>query len=227
MQGPVKKVIWETPVPSKTNLCIYAVRSPRYDPVRLKTLADFLNVRGAPSRMPPSLDIAPGYWIKYPEPDNSLRWQSVFFSERTGALGYGSPDDGYRWDFKNHKPLVRGIPTHAEALQRTLALLPTLGLTTNDLELNSDGSIRRQFTKEVTWYNERDTNERREMVQKRSVLVFQRIPTGETLSVGDGGALEVAFVSEGKIAEIRLLFRDLKSVGTAKQMSVKQLTGSL
>lgn len=65
------------------------------------------------------------------------------------------------------------------------------------------------------------------MLQKRSVTFFQRVPGGETLSVGEGGSLEVAFVSEGKLAEIELLFRDIKPVASAKAMSSKQIIDSI
>jgi hypothetical protein len=227
MSNPIRKIVWATSEPAQTNLSLYSVQPPRYDERRLKTLAEFVGVKGEPVRMPDSLDIAPGYWIKYPHPTNSFLWSSIFFSERTGVLGYGTPDDGYRWDLKNHKPLVQGVPTHGEALQRALALLPVLGLTTNDLELNSDGSLRRQFTKDVTGYNDRVTKEHKEMLQKRSVIFFQRVPGGETLSVGEGGALEVAFVSEGKLAEIQLLFRDIKPLASVKAMSSKQLIDTI
>lgn len=223
MPAPIGKVVWATSEPVQTNHPIYAVQPPRYDPHRLKALAEFVGVKGEPARMPDSLEIAPGYWIKQPNPTNSFLWTSVFVSEKTGALGYGIPDNGYRWDLKNHKPLVQGVPTHSEALQRALALLPALGLTTNDLELNSDGSLRRQFTKEVTGYNDHVTNEHKEMLQKRSVILFQRVPGGETLSVGEGGALEVAFISEGKLAEIGLLFRDIKPFASAKALSSQQI----
>jgi hypothetical protein len=223
MPTPIAKVAWATSEPAATNYPVYAVQPPHYDPRRLKALADFVGVKGEPVRMPDSLDIAPGYWIKHPNPTNSFLWTSVFFSEKTGASGYGIPDNGYRWDLKNHKPLVQGVPTHAEALQRALALLPVLGLTTNDLEVNSDGSLRRQFTKEVTGYNDQATKEHKEMLQKRSVILFQRVPGGETLSVGEGGAFEVAFISEGKLAEIGLLFRDLKPFASAKTLSSRQI----
>ena len=223
MTKPIKKLVWATSEPVQTNITIYSVQSPRYDEQRLKALAEFVRVQGEPVRMPDSMDIAPGYWIKYPNQTNLFLWSSVFFSERTGVLGYGTPDNGYRWDLKDHKPLVRGVPTHAEALQRALELLPVLGLTTNDIELNSDGTIRRQFTKDVTGYNDLVTKEHKEMLQKRSVTFFQRVPGGETLSVGEGGSLEVAFVSEGKLAEIELLFRDIKPVASAKAMSSKQI----
>lgn len=227
MPTPIKKIIWAAPEPTQTNLSIYSVQPARYDPNRLKVLAGFMGMKGDPVRMPDSTDIAPGYWIKYPSPTNSSLWQSVFFSERTGVLGYGSPDNGYRWDLKNHKPMVSGVPTHSEALAKALTLLPILGITTNELELNSDGSLRRQFTKDVTGYNERTSNERKEMLQKRSVTFFQRVPTGETLSVGEGGTIEVAFISEGKIAQVSLLFRKLTPAGTANSMGAKQLVARL
>jgi len=227
MPTPIKKVVWATPEPAQTNLTIYSVQPPRYDEHRLKALARFVGVKGEPVRIPDSLDIAPGYWIKYPNPTNSFLWSSVFFSERTGVLGYGTPDNGYRWDLKNHKPLVQGVPTHAEALRRALALLPVLGVTTNDLEINSDGSLRSQFTKDVTGYNDHVTKEHKEMLQKRAVTLFQRVPGGVTLSVGEGGAFEVAFISEGKLAEIELLFREISPLTSAKSMSTKEIIHSL
>lgn len=227
MPAPIPKVVWAAAQPSQTNPPIYSVQSPRYDPQRLRALADFVGVRGEPVPMPDSLDIAPGYWIKSPHPTNSFLWSSVFFSERTGALGYGIPDNGYRWDIKNHTPMVQGVPTHAQALQKALQLLPVLGLTTNDLELAADGSPRRQFTKEVTGYNDYVTKEHKEMLQKRSVILFQRVPGGETISIGEGGALEVSFISQARLAEIQFLFRDIKPVAAARPMSPAQITDTL
>lgn len=227
MPGTIETVVWATSEPARTNITVYSVQPPKYDPQRLKSLADFVGIRGKPVRIPDFNELAPGYWIKFPHPTNSFFWSSVFFSEKTGMLGYGTPDNGYRWDLKNHKPLVQGVPTHSEGLQRALALLPVLGLTTNDIELNSDGTLRRQFTKDVTGYNDLVTKEHKQMLQKRSVILFQRIPGGETLSVGEGGALEASFVSEGKLVEIALLFRSIQQFGTVKSRSSKQITEAI
>jgi hypothetical protein len=227
MPRPIERTTWATSEPPQTNLIIYAVQPPNYDSNRLEALANFVGAPGEPARMPDYLDIAPGYWIKCPNPTNNLLWRSVFFSERTGALGYGSGDNGYRWDLKNRQPLVRGVPSYQEAMRRAFGLLPVLGLTTNDLELSPDGSIRRQFSKDVTGYNEIGSKERKEVVQKRTAIFFQRVPGGETISVGEGGSLQVSFVSEGKISDIDFLFRDLRPSGYASPMLSKDIVRAL
>jgi hypothetical protein len=222
---PIKKVVWATAEPQRTNLLLYEVLPPKCDESRLKALAQTFGVQGKIKPTPAHMDTA-GFWIKETNQTNSGLWRSVVWS-KLGMLAYYSGDSGHRWDLKQHKPLVEGVPTHQEAIEKALALLPVLELTTDDLERNSDGSIRRQFAKDTTGYNERSSKERKEVVNKRTVIFFQRVPNGETLSVGEGGVLQIGFVSEGKVADIELLFRDLKPVGTAKPLSSKEIVSAL
>ena len=217
----IKRVIWAVLEPPQTNLWVFQVQSQQCDEARLTALATAFAVKGEVKPMPQDMTTS-GFWIKETNPTNTHLWRSITWS-KTGMLAYYSGDDGYRWDVKNHKPLVEGVPDHKEAIRKALALLPVLGLTTNDLEVNSSGSLRVQFAKESTGYNERGSKERKEVVNKRAVLFFQRVPGGETLSVGEGGTLQMGFVSGGKVADIELLFRDLRPVGTIKSLTAGQI----
>jgi hypothetical protein len=221
----LRTVTWSTAEPSETNLWIYEVQPPKFDEKRMRNLADSFSIEGEIEPTPSRMDIS-GYWIKEPNSTNTHQWRSVVWS-KIGMLAYYSGDTGYRWDLKNHKPTVEGVPTHEEAMQQALRLLPVFGITTNDLEANQDGSVRRQFSKSTTSYNERGTNERKEAVNKRTVVFFQRVPHGETMSLGEGGTLQVGFVSAGKVADCELLFRDLKRVASAKPMASKEIIRAL
>jgi hypothetical protein len=222
----IKSVKWQASEPPKTNLLIYAVQLKTYHPEFLRSLAEFLGVHGDAQKMPPTMVLdAPGYWIKEPNPTNKSSWKSVCFSERSGSIGFGSGEDNHRWDLKNHKPLVQGVPAEKEALQRTLALLPMLGITTNDLEHLPDGRLRYACNTEGTWYNDRyDNGQRKRYIRQINIEFWQRIQDGASvLSIGGGGMLRAGYISEGHLAEIEMTFRNVRPVGEASPKTNAEL----
>ncbi|MGH7977101.1 MAG: hypothetical protein ACREC8_10610 [Limisphaerales bacterium] len=227
---PVKSVIWQAKEPPKTNLFIYAVQPKIFRPEFLKSLAEFLGVHGEMQTMPASMVLdAPGYWIKEPNPTNQSSWKSVAFSERSGSIGFGSGEDNHKWDLKNHKPLAHGVPDEKEALQRTLALLPMLGITTNDLEHLPDGRLKYGCNTDGTWYNDRyDNGARKRYIRQINIELWQKIQDGASvLSIGGGGMLRAGYISEGHLAELEMTFRNVKPIGSALPKTSKELTRML
>lgn len=223
---PVKSVKWQANEPPQTNLCVYAVKPTIYRQEFLESLAQFLGVHGEAHQMPPSMILdAPGYWIREPNGTNKSSWKSVAFSERSGSITFTSGEDNHKWDLKAHKPLAHGVPDETEALRRALALLPTLGITTNDLEHLPDGSLRYACNTEGTWYNDRYDNwARKRYIRQINVEFWQKIQEGASvLSIGSGGMLRVGFISEGHFAELEMTFRNGKPVGSARPKTSREL----
>lgn len=221
----IKSVKWQAAEPPQTNLLIYAVQPAVFHPEFLKSLAAFLEVKGEQEKLPPTIIYKPGYWIKEPNPTNKETWKALVFSENSGMVRYGSGEDNHRWDLKNHKPLVQGVPDEKEALQRTLALLPVLGITTNDLEHLPDGRVKYACNAEGTWYNDRHDNWRRKRyIRQINVEFWQRIQDGASvLSIGGGGMLRAGYISEGHLAEIEMTFRNVKPAGNAHPKTSAEL----
>lgn len=228
MPSRFSKLDWRAGEPPQSNLVIYAVVPPRYEQSRLEALAKAVGISGPIVPMPDDLTIAPGYWIKEPNPTNSFLWTSVYFSKSTGLIGHGSWDSGHRWDLKNRRPFASGVPDRDEAFRRVIALLPALGVTTNDLELRANGTIRWQSTTDGTTYTDRTDKQRKRYIRQRTITLFQRVPNGGiTHSIGNGGCLEAGFVSEGKLTSVEMLFRQMKEVGQAKPLTKKEVIKAL
>ena len=229
LSHPIKSVKWRTDEPPKTNLLIYAVQPAVYQPELLRSLATFLDVKGEPQKLPHTIIYQPGFWIKEPNPTNKETWKALVFSEISGMVRYGSGEDNHKWDLKNHKPLVHGVPDEAEALQRTLALLPVLGITTNDLEHLPNGRLKYACNNEGTWYNDRHDNwQRKRYIRQINIELWQRIQDGASvLSIGGGGMLKIGYISEGHLAEIEMTFRNVKPVGKASPKTNKELVKML
>lgn len=221
----IKTITWQANDPPQTNLIIYAVQPATFHPEFFKSLADFLAINGEPRKLPGDFIYYPGYWIKEANPTNEETWASLVFSEISGMVRYGSGEDSHKWDLKNHKPLAHGVPDEKEALQRTLALLPALGITTNDLEHFPDGRLKYACNTEGTWYNDRyDNLQRKRYIRQINIELWQKIQDGASvLSIGGGGMLRAGYISEGHLAELEMTFRNLKSVGSAKPKTTKEL----
>ena len=202
----IKTIKWMAGEPPQSNLTDYVVTPAEYQQEFLQSLANRLHVHGEIGRMPTTMLDAPGYWIKEPNPTNRLRWESVWFSEKSGAIGYSSGEDNHKWDVKNHKPLAHGVPDERAALEKTLLLLPALGITTNDLEHLPDGKLRCSFNTEGTWYNDRNDNwARKRYIRQVNVELWQKVQEGASvLSIGGGGMLRAGYVSEGRLAEFEI-----------------------
>jgi hypothetical protein len=227
MASAFKVVDWRAGEPPGTDGVIYAVEPPKSDEGFLERFAKAVGVQGEVQRMPSDFVGAPGFWIKEPNPTNRLTWQSVFLSSLSGAVGYGSGEDNHKWDISSHRPTVRGIPTRDEALQKTVALLPVLGISEADLEHNADGTLRWASQTEGTSYIDREDGRRKRYVRQINVRLWQRVPGGSTLSVGGGGMLTAGFVGEGKLAEAQCLFRKFRPVRSAKPRSKKEIIDML
>ena len=223
---PIKSVKWQANEPPKTNLFIYEVQQKKFSPEFLKSLADFLGVHGDAQKMSASMMLdAPGYWIKEPNPTNKSAWKSIAFSERSGSITFGSGEDNHKWDLKNHQPLAQGVPDEKEALQRTLDLLPILGITTNDLEHLPNGSLKYASNTEGTWYNDRHDNlQRKRYIRQINIQFWQKIQDGASvLSIGGGGMLRAGYISEGHLAELEMTFRNVKPIGEASPKTTDEL----
>jgi hypothetical protein len=220
----VKVLKWNAPDPKKTELIIYAAEPASYSSTQLLAMASSFGVKGDIWPLPSDFPSSPGYWIKQPNPTNHPWFKSVSFSEKSGAYGFATDQSDFRWDLKNHSPLVRGVPTPEEALRRTLMLLPLFNIKTNELEHTSDGKLRWGYTTEGTTYNDKADKQRKRFVRRINVMLWQRVHDGaSTLSIGGGGMFEASFISEGHLASVQFLFRKMKSVGKAKPMSRKEI----
>ena len=213
----LQSVKWQADEPPKTNLFIYAVQPKAYQPKDFKLLATFLGLKSEPQKLPPEIIYQPGFWIKEANPTNKEIRASLVFSEISGMIRFGSGEDNHRWDLKNHKPLVEGVPNEKDVLQRTLALLPLLGITTNDLEHLPDGRLKYACNTEGTWCNDRhDNGARKRYTRQINIEFWQKIHAGATvLSIGGAGMLRVGYISDGRLAEIEMTFRNLTPVGKA------------
>ena len=223
-----KRVVWSASEPRRSNLVVYAVRPPKYDEAVLRRLAATFSVKGDIELMPADFIGAPGYWIRQFIGSNSLRWKCVDFSQLTGRIGYASGEDNHRWNIKEHKPLAGDVPNAGEALNKTLALLPLLGLTTKDLEHTADGAVRWSALTDVTRYTDLKDGKRKQYVRQMNITLWQRVPEGgSVLSVGGGGTLQAGFMSDGKLAEFEILFRNLEPLGLLPGKSKDELIAML
>lgn len=190
----------------------------------MQRVADHFQVRGQIKQFTDRDAFAFGYLIEERDSTNRMTVRDVAYIATTGAFRYSTADRGERWDIKNHKPLVHGVPDKLEAREMATKLLPLLGISTNDLHRRPDGALSTSFGEEGVTYNERVTKERKRVVIQRSVSFHQRIPSGGTAStVGDGGQVRFTFVSEGKVASIEWFFRKLEEAGQAKPKSREQI----
>jgi len=226
--APFARIEWRTGEPPRIIPFIYAVESPRYDEGFLSNLARALGVDGKATRMPTDFLGAPGFWIKESNPTNALRWKAVFFSQVSGQIGYASGADNHRWDLRNQRPSAIGVPTTEEALQKTLALLPILGLHREELESNADGTIRWDSSNEGTTYTDRADGQRKRYIRQRNIMLWQLVPNGGSmLSMGGGGVFRAGFMSEGALAEFELLFRKVKPLRPLKPLSRSEILNCL
>ena len=219
---------WEVGNPPQSNLVIYSVEPRKYDSNRLTAIANHFGVKGEIQPIPPSFLPAPGYWVKQPNPTNHPWFKAVSFSEKSGRYSFAGDEDDHKWDLKNHKPLVRGVPTPEEALARTLHLLPLFGISTNDLEHTPNGRLRWSYTTEGTTYKDRADGQRKRYIRRINLMLWQRVHEwASTLSIGGGGMFEASYISEGKLAEVQFLFRKMKPVAKAKSMTREEVLKSL
>ncbi len=226
---PIKSVLWKAGEPPQTNLLIYSLQPRIYSPDRFKSLATFLGFRSEPQKLPATILYAPGYWIKESNPTNKETWRALIFSELSGMVRYDSGEDNHKWDLKSKRPAAHGVPNEGEALNRTLALLPVLGITTNDLEHLPNGQLRYAWNTDGTWYNDRYDNwQRKRYIRQVNVEFWQRIQAGASvLSIGGGGMLRAGYISEGNLAEIEMTFRNFNPLGTALPKSSAELVRML
>jgi hypothetical protein len=225
----LKEVVWQTAEPPVSNLCVYAVQPPKFDPERLKKIAAYFDIHSEITPLPPNYTVAPGYMIQS-QSSNEFFPRAICFSELIPRLSYGSGDEGTRGrDPRTNTPLMT-VPSEKEALQKALHLLPVLGLTTDDLERNADGSFRTVFTVKTETYLETGATRTKEMVRRRCIVLFQRVPGGENYSWTGGtenhlggGVLEVSFVSGGKLAGFVLTFRDFQLAGFEKPLTSREI----
>jgi hypothetical protein len=125
--------------------------------------------------------------------------------------------------------LAQSVPDENEGLQRTLALLPVVGIRTNDLEHLPNGQLRYSWDTEGTWYNDRHDNwQRKRYVRQINIELWQRIQDGASvLSIGGGGMLRAGFISEGHLAELEMTFRKFNPIGKALPKSSNELVQML
>jgi len=217
------RATWKASEPQQTNLFMYAVGQVQLDEKLMKRVAERFSLTGEITPMPVGREGDIGFWIKEANPTNSTKYRCVSFSLLSGSFAYHSGDDGYRWDIKNHTPLMHGVPDKEQARQMALEFLPLLGLTTNSLEHYGNGRLRWASSAPEIGYTDRVDKQRKKAVMARSISFYQRVPGGVTAGVGDGGQLRFSFVSEGKVASIEWFFRKLVEAGEAKPKSSKQI----
>lgn len=224
VESPPRRVEWKAPEPIQTNLTVYSASIPPFDRALMQRVADHFQVRGDIKQFTDRDTSAFGYLIEERNPTNRMTVRDVAYIATTGAFRYSTADRGDRWDIKNHKPLVHGVPDKVEAKEIAVKLFPLLGISTNDLHHRPDGRLFASYGEEGVTYNERVTMERKRVVIQRSVSFYQKIPGGETVSsVGDGGQVRFTFVSDGKVAGIEWFFRKLEQAGLAKSKSRQEL----
>ena len=222
------RLAWEASEPPSTNPAIYKVEPSQFNESLLRKIADHFALVGDITPIPQDLVSAPGYWIKEPNPTNTLKWRCVVFSVAQGNVGYYSGDDGYRYDPLTRRHNIRGVPEKEEAFVQALELLPLLNLSTNDLEHRPDGRLKWSSGVSEIGYFDRESNERKRTVKRRDVSFFQRVPGGGTTTgVGDGGQLRIGFVSEGKVSDIECLFRKMVKVGEARPKTSKEIMSDI
>jgi hypothetical protein len=229
LSHPIKSIKWQAGEPPQTNLFIYAAQAVKFQADKFKALADSLGIKGDAQPLSASMFYAPGYWVKEPNPTNKESWKALIFSEVSGLIRYNNGEDNHKWDIKNHKPLAEGVPTEAEALQRTLALLPAFGISTNDLEYLPNGKLRYSCNDEGTKYSDRfDGGKQKRYIRQINIELWQKIRDGASIvSLGGGGMLTVGFMSEGKLAEVQLVFRHVSPIGKASPVSANQMIAFL
>jgi hypothetical protein len=225
---PPRHVEWKSPEPTQSNLTVYSASLPPFDATVMQRVADHFRVRGDIKQFTDRDASAFGYLIEERNPTNRMAARDVAYIATTGAFRYGTADRGDRWDIKNHKPLVHGVPDKVEATRMAIELFPLLGISTNDLHHRPDGCLFTSSGEEGVTYNERGTKERKRVVIQRSISFHQRIPgAGVTSNVGDGGQVRFTFVSEGKVAGIEWFFRKLEPAGLAKPKSRQELINNI
>lgn len=228
LRSGIPAVRWKAGEPPKSNILIYAVEAPRYDPSHLRALANHFDVKGDEKPLPQDFLSAPGFWIKQTNPTNHPWFKAVSFSSKSGRWAYSGDEDDHKWDLKNHQPLVRGVPVPEEALVKTLALLSVFGVSTNDLEHTAKRKLRWSYTTDGTTYTDKKDGERKRFVRRINLMLWQRVHEGaSTLSIGGGGMFEASFISEGHVAGVQCLFRRMKPAGKADFMTKQAIIKAL
>jgi hypothetical protein len=215
----VQVLAWTATDPPGTSAPVYSVRIPKFDPAFLRRLAAGVGIKGGIKPNQTHLGAEPGYWIEDLNPTNSRLGGSLVFSTTTGEIAYCSNDHGESYDKKAHRPVAERVPEPGEAHDKALALLPLLGLSTNDLQLRPDGRVAWRSTTTGVTYTDRDTLERKRLTVARHIVFDQRMEGGKVTGVGGGGQLRVSFVSEGKLHMIEVMFRRGPIVGQARPRS--------
>lgn len=219
---------WAAPEPQRTNLVIYSVGPVSFDEGLMRRVAHSFGLAGPVEPIRGETLGQIGFWIRELNPTNSAKSREVKNWLTISSFSYSAGDDGYRWDIKNHKPLVSGVPDKDEAKQKALDLLPLLGLSTNDLEHYPNGRIRWASSGPNISYTDRADKTRKTVVISRNVTFYQRVPNGGmTSGAGSGGQLRFSFVSDGKVASIECFFRNLVKAGEAKPKTSKDLMADL
>lgn len=227
LPSPIPRISWKAGDPSPTNATVYAVAPPTYDAGRLTLLGNLFGVKGQPEQIPLDFAHAPGMWIVEKNATNAQMYRSVAFSFRTGYLLYDSADSGYRWDLTNHVPRVHGVPTPAEARDKALRLIETLGIRKDQLEHDESG-VRWSYTTDGTTYTDKKDGTRKRAVYRCNIMFWQGVPRGaKTLSVGSGGIAQVGFISGGEVSNIQILLRSLKPVGESSALTKDAIIKSL
>lgn len=224
LETPVQVSAWKTREPQRTNLFIYSVRPPQLDEALMRRVADRFGVTGEIEQIPSDTLGHVGFWIKETNPTNSAKSREVKFWLTMGNFTFSSGDDGYRYDPVKKTHPIHGVPTKDEAKEMGLKLLPLLGLSTNDLEHYANDRLRWASSGSSVSYTDRTDKQRKKIITARNVSFYQRVPGGgTTASVGDGGVVRFSFVSDGKVASIEWLFRNMVKAGETRPKTSNEI----
>lgn len=210
----IEAITWDRISIPTNRIPVYSLKSSNLAESTIQLLTRHFGIQGAVEPIPPELNIAPGKWV-FDNGGFAERRRAVYFSERTGGVGYFTGDDGHRWDPVMKQMDVEGVPPENEAILKAAEVARDLFGFSPQIDRKSGkyrykhGYIRtRQYTK--------GNPEAREVIKRREITLYQMLPNRlPIVPVGSAGTFEIAFVSQGKIADMTCNMFEAREEGYA------------
>jgi hypothetical protein len=130
-----------------------------------------------------------------------------------------------RWDKTNHlHEAVQGLPDEQGAEKLGLQFLNQFGIERGDLAQKPDGHLVTFGTEEKRSYFDRATGKYiDDEVLERGIYFNRRVDGINFAGIGLGGGCEIVYGNHAKIAELRLLWRNLKPAERHEVASPNQM----
>lgn len=133
----------------------------------------------------------------------------TYHPDYSGFELYVADKSGFHYDKKSKKPIVEGLLSNDEALRRSIELLPTVGLSTNDLYLSEEtGYLYSAASCNQVGFTDPETKEHQKLCTNTRIKFMHQIGGHKVYGFGGGGCAEFIYVSHGELASVTWLIRE-------------------